>query len=80
MFVLGYLLIIDVILISDGNTLAVGSRDNIIYLYTVSEGYRKYTRCGKCTVSNRIDKTVWSNHWKKQYTQLSHVEDKTRYG
>uniref|UniRef100_A0A8C9TE41 EMAP like 4 n=1 Tax=Scleropages formosus TaxID=113540 RepID=A0A8C9TE41_SCLFO len=34
----------------DGSLLAVGSHDNFIYLYTVSEKGRKYSRYGKCTV------------------------------
>ncbi|OBS72967.1 hypothetical protein A6R68_12462, partial [Neotoma lepida] len=33
----------------DGTLLAVGSHDNFIYLYTVSENARKYSRYGKCT-------------------------------
>lgn len=35
---------------ADGTLLAVGSHDNFIYLYTVSERGRKYSRYGKCTV------------------------------
>ncbi|MEQ2173320.1 hypothetical protein GOODEAATRI_030971, partial [Goodea atripinnis] len=35
----------------DGSMLAVGSHDNFIYLYNVSERGRKYSRYGKCTVS-----------------------------
>uniref|UniRef100_A0A671NGS4 Echinoderm microtubule-associated protein-like 4 n=1 Tax=Sinocyclocheilus anshuiensis TaxID=1608454 RepID=A0A671NGS4_9TELE len=34
----------------DGTLLAVGSHDNFIYLYTVSDKGRKYSRYGKCTV------------------------------
>ncbi len=41
---------------SDGTLLAVGSHDNFIYLYTVSDKGRKYSRYGKCTVS------IWSLH------------------
>uniref|UniRef100_A0A8C2HJF0 EMAP like 4 n=1 Tax=Cyprinus carpio TaxID=7962 RepID=A0A8C2HJF0_CYPCA len=33
----------------DGALLAVGSHDNFIYLYTVSDKGRKYSRYGKCT-------------------------------
>ncbi|MED6269229.1 hypothetical protein CHARACLAT_031081, partial [Characodon lateralis] len=33
----------------DGSMLAVGSHDNFIYLYNVSERGRKYSRYGKCT-------------------------------
>ncbi|XP_053167311.1 echinoderm microtubule-associated protein-like 4 isoform X3 [Hemicordylus capensis] len=33
----------------DGNLLAVGSHDNFIYLYIVTENGRKYSRYGKCT-------------------------------
>lgn len=36
----------------DGNFLAIGSHDNCIYIYGVSENGRKYTRIGKCSVSN----------------------------
>lgn len=39
------------LLSADGALLAVGSHDNFIYLYTVSESGRKYSRYGKCTVS-----------------------------
>ena len=38
-------------LISDGNAIAVASHDNYIYVYSVSEDGRKYTKVGKCTVS-----------------------------
>ncbi|KAJ8284635.1 hypothetical protein COCON_G00034850 [Conger conger] len=34
---------------SDGSLLAVGSHDNFIYLYNVSEKGKKYSRYGKCT-------------------------------
>ncbi len=40
------------ILYPDGTLLAVGSRDNIIYMYNVTEGGRKYSRTGKLTVSS----------------------------
>lgn len=33
----------------DGTLLAVGSHDNFIYLYVVTENGRKYSRYGKCT-------------------------------
>ncbi|XP_055082239.1 echinoderm microtubule-associated protein-like 2 isoform X3 [Periophthalmus magnuspinnatus] len=33
----------------DGNFLAVGSHDNFVYIYAVTEGGRKYNRVGKCT-------------------------------
>ncbi|XP_041092150.1 echinoderm microtubule-associated protein-like 2, partial [Polyodon spathula] len=39
-FVLGF---------ADGNYLAVGSHDNFIYIYTVTENGKKYSRVGKCT-------------------------------
>ncbi|MBN3288400.1 EMAL4 protein, partial [Polyodon spathula] len=38
----------------DGSLLAVGSHDSFIYLYTVSENGRKYSRSGKCTVSEVV--------------------------
>ncbi|XP_058860865.1 echinoderm microtubule-associated protein-like 2 isoform X2 [Acipenser ruthenus] len=33
----------------DGNYLAVGSHDNFIYVYAVTENGKKYSRVGKCT-------------------------------
>ncbi|XP_006000802.1 echinoderm microtubule-associated protein-like 4 isoform X2 [Latimeria chalumnae] len=45
----------------DGTFLAVGSHDNFIYLYTVSENGRKYSRYGKCTGhSSYITHLDWS--------------------
>ncbi|XP_041865678.1 echinoderm microtubule-associated protein-like 4 isoform X3 [Melanotaenia boesemani] len=45
----------------DGSLLAVGSHDNFIYLYTVSERGRKYSRNGKCTGhSSYITHLDWS--------------------
>ncbi|XP_036383150.1 echinoderm microtubule-associated protein-like 4 isoform X2 [Megalops cyprinoides] len=45
----------------DGTLLAVGSHDNFIYLYTVSEKGRKYSRYGKCTGhSSYITHLDWS--------------------
>uniref|UniRef100_A0A3Q4GPC0 EMAP like 4 n=1 Tax=Neolamprologus brichardi TaxID=32507 RepID=A0A3Q4GPC0_NEOBR len=45
----------------DGNMLAVGSHDNFIYLYNVSEQGRKYSRYGKCTGhSSYITHLDWS--------------------
>ncbi|KAM4771983.1 echinoderm microtubule-associated protein-like 4 [Rhinophrynus dorsalis] len=45
----------------DGSLLAVGSHDNFIYLYTVSENGRKYSRYGKCTGhSSYITHLDWS--------------------
>lgn len=35
----------------DGNFLAIGSHDNYIYIYAVTESGRKYSRMGKCSVS-----------------------------
>lgn len=37
-------------LLPDGNYLALGSRDNFIYVYQVSENGRKYTKIGRCSV------------------------------
>ncbi|KAM7385995.1 hypothetical protein PAMP_002023 [Pampus punctatissimus] len=46
---------------ADGGLLAVGSHDNFIYLYTVSERGRKYSRYGKCTGhSSYITHLDWS--------------------
>lgn len=36
---------------ADGSFLAVGSHDNFIYIYSVSDGGRRYSRFGKCNVS-----------------------------
>ncbi|XP_061600662.1 echinoderm microtubule-associated protein-like 4 isoform X1 [Cololabis saira] len=45
----------------DGSLLAVGSHDNFIYLYNVSERGRKYSRSGKCTGhSSYITHLDWS--------------------
>ena len=35
----------------DGAYLAVGSHDNLVYVYTVDQGGRKVSRLGKCSVS-----------------------------
>ena len=34
---------------SDGRYLALGSRDNSVYVYQVSEEYRKFNKIGRCT-------------------------------
>uniref|UniRef100_A0A8C6TX88 EMAP like 1 n=1 Tax=Neogobius melanostomus TaxID=47308 RepID=A0A8C6TX88_9GOBI len=45
----------------DGNLLAVGSHDNYIYVYAVSEKGRKYSRVGKCSGhSSFITHLDWS--------------------
>ncbi|XP_046692793.1 echinoderm microtubule-associated protein-like 4 isoform X4 [Silurus meridionalis] len=45
----------------DGTLLAVGSHDNFIYLYTVSDNGRKYSRYGKCSGhSSYITHLDWS--------------------
>ncbi|XP_062892556.1 echinoderm microtubule-associated protein-like 4 isoform X1 [Mobula hypostoma] len=45
----------------DGNFLAVGSHDNYIYLHTVSDSGRKYSRYGRCTGhSSFITHLDWS--------------------
>jgi len=36
----------------DGQLLALGSRDNYIYVYQVTDGAKHYTRLGRCTVSS----------------------------
>uniref|UniRef100_A0A8C9SB44 EMAP like 3 n=1 Tax=Scleropages formosus TaxID=113540 RepID=A0A8C9SB44_SCLFO len=49
----------------DGSFLAVGSHDNFIYIYTVTEGGRRYTRFGKCTGhSSFITHLDWSKDGK----------------
>ncbi|XP_030073490.1 echinoderm microtubule-associated protein-like 3 isoform X2 [Microcaecilia unicolor] len=45
----------------DGNFLAVGSHDNFIYMYSVAENERKYSRFGKCSGhSSFITHLDWS--------------------
>ncbi|NWW19472.1 EMAL1 protein, partial [Falcunculus frontatus] len=45
----------------DGNFLAIGSHDNCIYIYSVTENGRKYTRIGKCSGhSSFITHLDWS--------------------
>ncbi|KAG9346201.1 hypothetical protein JZ751_008024 [Albula glossodonta] len=47
---------------ADGTLLAVGSHDNFIYLYSVSEKGKKYSRYGKCTGhSSYITHLDWSH-------------------
>jgi len=41
----------NILYLSDGAYLAVGSHDNFVYTYSVTENGRKYSRVGKCTVS-----------------------------
>ncbi|OWK09152.1 hypothetical protein Celaphus_00015534, partial [Cervus elaphus hippelaphus] len=46
---------------ADGNFLAIGSHDNCIYIYGVSDNGRKYTRVGKCSGhSSFITHLDWS--------------------
>ncbi|TSN67131.1 Echinoderm microtubule-associated protein-like 1 [Bagarius yarrelli] len=45
----------------DGNFLAIGSHDNYIYIYSVAENGRKYSRVGKCSGhSSFITHLDWS--------------------
>ena len=37
----------------DGKFLALGSRDGILYIYQVSESFKKYHRMGRCLVSSK---------------------------
>lgn len=39
---------------ADGKYLALGSHDNFVYIYLVSEGGRKYGRVGRCSVSGDL--------------------------
>ncbi|XP_046904942.1 echinoderm microtubule-associated protein-like 3 isoform X1 [Hypomesus transpacificus] len=49
----------------DGSFLAVGSHDNFIYIYTVAESGRRYTRYGKCNGhSSFITHLDWSKDGK----------------
>lgn len=43
---------------SEGNFLAVGSHDNFIYIYNVTDNGRRYSRFGKCNVSPKYRKLV----------------------
>ena len=38
----------------NGKFLALGSRDNVIYMYQASENYRKLSRLGRCMVRVKI--------------------------
>lgn len=57
--------------LSDGNFLAIGSHDNYIYIYAVTDNGRKYSRVGKCSVSFCsicflfFCETTWSLHLKE---------------
>ncbi|XP_013881874.1 echinoderm microtubule-associated protein-like 2 [Austrofundulus limnaeus] len=45
----------------DGNFLAVASHDNFVYIYTVTESGRKYSRAGKCVGhSSFVTHVDWS--------------------
>lgn len=43
----------------DGNLLAIGSRDNYIYVYQVTDDGRRYSRVGRCMVSLVGNVSVW---------------------
>ena len=57
----------------DGLWLACGSRDNNIYVYAVSEGGRKYTKAGKCSVCGwlKIQYIIVYYYivWKERYSE-----------
>ena len=44
--------------IADGKMLAVGSRDNYIYVYNISDDGKKYSRHGRCSVSTHCSSYV----------------------
>ncbi|XP_075233880.1 echinoderm microtubule-associated protein-like 2 isoform X2 [Lycorma delicatula] len=44
----------------DGRLLALGSRDNNIYIYQVNEDMRKYSRVGRCTVERKRRRSMSS--------------------
>lgn len=48
----------------DGNFLAIGSHDNCIYIYGVSDNGRKYTRVGKCSVSPPVSRARARGHYR----------------
>uniref|UniRef100_A0AAR2KGC1 HELP domain-containing protein n=1 Tax=Pygocentrus nattereri TaxID=42514 RepID=A0AAR2KGC1_PYGNA len=54
---------IPVLFLIDGAYLAVGSHDNFVYIYAVSEDGRKYSRVGKCTGhSSFVTHLDWSTN------------------
>lgn len=47
---------------ADGSKLALGSRDNTIYVYNVTDGGRKYVRVGRCNGhSSFVTHLDWSS-------------------
>ena len=43
--------VVNIDFFSDGEYIAIGSRDNSIYVYLVGEAGHKYSRVGRCSVS-----------------------------
>ena len=74
MYIKNDLHIFAILLDSDGSSLALGSRDNFIYVYQVSEEGRKYSRIGRCAVRaidcNQIDYKVIVKSRVSVYTPL----------
>lgn len=65
---------------SDGNFLAVGSHDNFIYIYNVTDNGRRYSRFGKCNVGpksrvqgQKEQRLMWS--WSPDFTSGKRAND-----
>jgi len=61
----------------DGKFLVLGSRDGILYIYQVSNGYKKYHRMGRCLADSRRRRTASSgslNNLAVPTTNVTHVD------
>jgi len=61
----------------DGKFLALGSRDGILYIYQVSEGFKKYHRMGRCLVDSKRRRTASSgslNNLVVPSTNVTHMD------
>ncbi|KAG7255229.1 hypothetical protein CRUP_011404 [Coryphaenoides rupestris] len=59
----------------DGNYLAVGSHDNFVYIYAVTENGRKYSRAGKCSGhSSFVTHLDWSQDSRYMVTNSGDYE------
>ncbi len=56
------------IIFVDGKKLAIGSRDNYIYVYDVADDGRKYTKHGRCSVSELLFSSFGQIHTKTNST------------
>lgn len=39
----------------DGSLVAIGSRDNHIYIYQVGDSHKRFNKVGRCTVNNNFE-------------------------